>query len=51
MWEAKYSPCLAPQEYLDGEREIVVAPAGAVVFSLVPVPHHVAVRVVGVLQI
>ena len=38
----EYSPCLAPQEYLDGEWEVVVAPAGAVVLRLVPRANHVA---------
>ena len=39
----EYSPRLAPEEDLDGEREVVVAPAGAVVLRLVPRANHVAV--------
>ena len=38
----EYSPRLAPQEDLDGEWEVVVAPAGAVVLRLVPRANHVA---------
>ena len=45
LWSRRkeYSPRLAPQEDLDGEREVVVAPAGAVVLRLVPRANHVAV--------
>ena len=45
LWRRRkeYSPRLAPEEDLDGEREVVVAPAGAVVLRLVPRANHVAV--------